>query len=159
MQPTPRLRLDFKADTTGAAWLIRIIVSPLHRMDTVEYTVTEFHGSDGQCRGSVADLILDAHMIPRCGLIPPFRVVAALCRSGGSGGGMSPGCIWQPFELTEGAYWQAVQCLEEFTTEDLTSRHRDPCIVGEIRPDYAAPDTDDYSIWLRSLVQRGLLEM
>ncbi len=124
-------------------------------METVEYTVIEFHGSDGQCRGSLADLVLDAHMIPRCGLIPPFRVVAALCRSGGSRGGMSPGCVWQPFELSEEIYWQAVQRLEQFTPDDLTSRHRDPHIVGEIRPDYTAPDTDDYSAWLDSLAQRG----
>ena len=127
-------------------------------METVEYTVTEFHGSDGQCRGSLADLVLDAHMIPRCGLIPPFRVLAALCRSGGSRGGMSPGCVWQPFELSEDVYWQAVQRLEQFTSDELTSRHRAPHIVGEIRPDYAAPDTDDYSAWLDSLSQRGLLE-
>src|SRR5215813_928135 len=126
-------------------------------METVEYTVTEFHGSDGQCRGSIADLIFDAHMIPRCGLIPPFRVVAALCRSGGSRGGMSPGCIWQPFELSEADYWQAVQQLEQFTHSDLRSRHRDPQIAGEIQPDYGAPDTDDYLTWLDSLVKRGHL--
>jgi hypothetical protein len=127
-------------------------------METVEYTVTEFHGSDGHCRGSIADLILDAHVIPPCGLIPPFRVVAALCRSGGSRGGMSPGCVWEPFELSESDYWQAVERLERFTSEELRSRHRDPHIVSDIRPDYAAPDTDDYLVWLDSLAHRGLLE-
>lgn len=126
-------------------------------METVEYRVTEFHGPDGKCRGSVADLILDAHMIPPCGLIPPFRVVAALCRSGGARGGMGPGCIWQPFDLSEDDYWQAVERLERFTPGELRSRHRDPHIVSAIQPDYAAPDTDDYSAWLDSLVRRGLL--
>lgn len=126
-------------------------------METIEYTVTELHGPDGQCRGTVADLILDAHLIPPCGYIPPFRVVAAVCRSGGGDGGMSPGCNWQPFELSEDDYWQAVQRLEKFTSEDLRSRHRDPCIAGEIQPDYAAPDTADYATWIDSLVQRRLL--
>jgi hypothetical protein len=126
-------------------------------METIKYTITELHGLDGQCRGTVADLMLDTHLIPPCGFIPPFRVAASVFRSGGSRGGMSPGCIWQPFELSEADYWQAVQRLEQFTPDDLRSRHRDPQIAGEIQPDYAAPDTDDYLAWLDSLVQRGHL--
>jgi hypothetical protein len=70
---------------------------------------------------------------------------------------MSPDCIWQPFDLSEDEYWQAVQRLEQFTPEDLRGRHRDPCIVGEIQQDYSAPDTDHYLTWLDSLKQRGLL--
>lgn len=126
-------------------------------MNTIEYTVTEFHGPDGQCRGTVADLMLDAHLIPPCGLIPPFRVMAALVRLGRSGGGMSPGCVWQPFELSEEDYWQAVQRLEQFTPDELRSRHRDPHISGGMQPDYSAPETADYLAWLQSLVQRGHL--
>lgn len=124
-------------------------------METIEYTVTEFQDAGDQCRGTVADLILDAHLIPSCGLIPPFRVVAEVMRSGGGDGGMGPGCIWSPFELSEADYFEAVACLERFTTDDLKGRHRDPGIVGEIQPDYSAPDTDDYLVWLDSLVQRG----
>jgi len=101
--------------------------------------------------------MLDAFLIPPCGFIPPFRVVASVFRSGGGNAGMSPGCIWKPFELDEDCYWEAVQQLEQFTPEDLKSRHRDPQIVGEIRPDYAAPDTDDYFVWLNSLKHRGYL--
>ena len=124
-------------------------------METIEYTVTEFHGADGQRRGTVADLMLDAQMIPPCGLIPPFRVVAAVIRSGSSGGGMSPGCVWSSFELSEDEYFQAIARLERLTPEDLRGRHRDPHIAAEIRPDYSAPETDDYLVWLDSLVQRG----
>lgn len=126
-------------------------------MEKIEYTITEFHGPDEKCRGSVADLMLDAHIIPRCGFIPPFQVVAAVLRSGGGNGGMSPGCIWQPFELSEDDYWEAVRRLEQLSPEDLRSRHRDPHITGEIQPDYAAPDTEDYRAWVDSLVQRGLI--
>jgi hypothetical protein len=126
-------------------------------LDFIDYTVTDFHGEDGKCRGTVTDLILDAHLIPPCGLIPPYKVVASVFRSGGSRSGMSPGCICEPFELSEADYWQAVQKLAQFTPEELKSRHRDPHIAGEIEPDYAAPDTDDYQVWLKSLVQRGHL--
>jgi len=124
-------------------------------METIEYTVTEFHGPDGQCRGTVADLLLDARLIPRCGLIPPFRVAAAVFRSGGGNAGMSSGCTWEPFELSEDSYWQAVERLEQFRPDDLKSRHRDPYIEGEIRADYSSPDTEDYSVWLDSILRRG----
>jgi hypothetical protein len=126
-------------------------------MRSLEYAVTEFHVSDGKCRGTIADLMLDADLIPRCGLIPPFEVVARIFRLGGGDRGMSRGCIWGPFELTEEEYWQAVDHLQRLNSEDLSSRHRDPHIVGKIQPDYASPQVDDYLAWLRSLVQRGHL--
>jgi hypothetical protein len=126
-------------------------------MQIIEYTVTEPHGADGQCCGTLADLILDAHMIPRCGLIPPFRVVATIIRSGGSRGGMSPGCTWPPFDLTEDEYLRAIGSLESLTPDELRGRHRDPHMVGELQPDYSAPDTDSYQTWIASLVQRGHL--
>jgi hypothetical protein len=126
-------------------------------MEKLDYTVTEAHGPAERCRGTLADLILDAHLIPHCGLVPPFRVAASVLRSGGSDGGMSPGCIWEPFELREDDYWQAIAHLEQLTPDDLRSRHRDPHIAGEIQQDYSAPETDDYIVWLDSLVQRGHL--
>jgi len=52
-------------------------------MKIIEYTVTESHGPDAQCCGTAADLMLDAHLIPPCGFIPPFRVTASVFRSGG----------------------------------------------------------------------------
>lgn len=128
-------------------------------MNTLEYTVTEPHSADALCRGTVADLMLDAHVIPQCGLIPPFEVVAAVFRSAdSSGGGMSPGCKWHSFELSERDYWEAVARLEQFTLDELTARHRDPRITGEVRVDYDAPDTNDYAVWLQSLVCRGYLQ-
>ena len=126
-------------------------------MEKIEYFVTEFHGPDGTCRGTLADLVLDAHFVQRCGFIPPFRVLRSLLRRGTSGGGMSPGCEWQPFELTEEDYWRVVEHLERLTPDDLKFRHRDPQIVGEIRPDYDGPDTDDYDAWADSLVHRGYI--
>lgn len=126
-------------------------------MEKIEYFISEIHSPGGPCRGRLADLILDAHFIQRCGFIPPFRVLRSLLHRGTSGGGMSPGCEWQPFELSEDDYYQLVEALERLTPEDLKLRHRDPQIVGEIRPDYDGPDTDDYDVWAESLVHRGYL--
>jgi hypothetical protein len=126
-------------------------------MEKLEYTVTDFHAPPGKCRGTIADLVLDALVIPQCGLIPPFRVLQKILRSGGGDAGMSPGCIWEPFELTEADYWRTVQELEGMTAADFKLRHRDPQIQGEIRSDDEAPDTVDYGVWMQSLVHRGYL--
>ena len=59
-------------------------------MRKIEYTSTEPFAPDTNGRGTLADLVLDARMIPPCGLIPPFRVVASLLDQGGEevdGGG------------------------------------------------------------------------
>ncbi len=69
---------------------------------------------------------------------------------------MSPGCIWEPFELEEDDYWEAVSKLEGLTPGDLAVRHRNPQIEGEIQADYSAPETDSYVVWLESLKRRGL---
>jgi hypothetical protein len=80
-----------------------------------------------------------------------------MLRKGESGGGMSPGCFWEPFDLGENDYWEAVDYLERLTPDDMRSRHRDPGIKGEIQPDYSAPETDAYLTWIDSLIQRGHL--
>lgn len=126
-------------------------------MEKIEYTLSDFHSSDNKCTGTLADLMLDALLIPPCGLVPPFRVTAAIFRSGGGNAGMSPGCSWKPFNLKEEDYWKAIGHLESLTPDDLASRYRNPHIRSEIRPDYSAPDTDDYTAWLKSLTHRGYL--
>ena len=62
---------------------------------------------------------------------------------------MSPGCVWHSFELGEEDYWNAVARLQQFTPEDLKGRHRDPWISSEIQPDYGAPETDNYQVWIQ----------
>jgi hypothetical protein len=126
-------------------------------VEKIEYIVTDFHSPDSKCRGSLADLVLDSIVIPPCGLIPPYKVLRSVLRTGGASAGMSPGCIWQPFELSEAEYWQIVEKLASFTAEDVSMRHRNPQITGEIRPDYGAPEMEDYQVWLESLVNRGFL--
>src|SRR5262245_49857510 len=115
-------------------------------MTMIEYTLTDFHAPDSKCRGTLADLILDADIIPPCALIPPFPVVATVLRTGGGSGGMSPGCCWEPFDLLEEDYWQAVEKLESLTPSDLASRSPVRQFSDELRPDYAAQDTDDYGL-------------
>jgi hypothetical protein len=126
-------------------------------MQKLEYTVTEPHAPDATVRGTLADLVLDAYLIPRCGLIPPFVVLQERLRTGGGNAGMSPGCKWEPFEITESDYSDMVGQLEALAPEDLTMRHRNPQIVAEIRPDYGAGASNNWREWTDSLVHRGLL--
>src|SRR2546427_12906337 len=119
-------------------------------MEKLEYIVTEPHSADAAVRGTLADLVLDAHLIAPCGLIPPFIVLQEQLRSGGGNAGMSPGCVWEPFELTEPDYSDMVGQLEMLTREDLASRHRNLQIVGEIRPDYGAGGAKNWHEWMNS---------
>lgn len=128
-----------------------------HVMEKIEYTATNFREAEAKCRGTLADLVIDALIIPQCGLIPPFPVLRAILRTGGGDGGMSPGCIWKPFELSEAEYWQIVEQLEAMALEDFKFRHRDPRFTGELRADYGSPETESYQRWLDSLVHRGYL--
>jgi len=126
-------------------------------MQKIDYIVTDPHSPDAKCHGSLADLVLDALVIPRCGLIPPFLVLRSVLRTGGGDAGTSPGCTWEPFDLSAEDYSTIVEQLERMTPEDLRLRHRDPQFQGEIQSDHGAPDTENYADWLDSLVHRGLL--
>ena len=126
-------------------------------MEKIEYTLTDFRHPEPQCRGTLADLVIDALVIPQCGLIPPFPVLRAILRTGGGDEGMSPGCIWQPFELSETQYWQIVQQLEAMPLDDFKLRRRDAHFTDELRADDRSLETESYQVWLDSLVHRGFL--
>ena len=126
-------------------------------MKKFEYTVTNFRAGEATVRGSLADLVLDALVIPRCGLIPPFAILRDHFRTGGGDGGMSPGCSWEAFELTESDYLDIVDELQKLTPDDLALRHRNPQITGEIRPDYAGEKATTWNEWRDSLKRRGLI--
>jgi hypothetical protein len=121
------------------------------------YTVTGCQTPQAPVKGTLVDLVLDAYLIPRCGLIPPFAALREQLRTGGGDGGMSPGCIWEPIDPIEPDYLDMVSKLEALTPEDLSLRHRNPQIVGEIRSDYAGTNAKSWREWQDSLAHRGLL--
>lgn len=110
--------------------------------------------SDGEKARRLAILMLEAGIIPSCGLIPPPRIVARVLRDGHAPESTGRKCTWEPCELNEWHFWIAVGRLEEARPEDLESR---PDLVGvKLSLDVGAAEVNDFEGWTRTIVARGL---
>ena len=67
----------------------------------------------------IVELSLARHIIPSCGLIPPFLVLADILRKGSSPENKHS---WEPVELKEPIYWKTVLRLEKLEPKALSSR-------------------------------------
>jgi hypothetical protein len=81
-------------------------------------------GSDSKQYGSLTQLLFN---IPALSFalrvwktIPPYHILNEILRSGVSEAGMSGGCEWQPFELTEEEYAELLQDLLTLPNLDLS---------------------------------------
>jgi len=103
----------------------------------------------------IANLMLDAGIIPSCGSIPPLRVVARVFQVGHSPEGAGQHFTWEAFKLDEGDYWAAIAELEKSTAEELRSR---PEIrADKLKLDVQGPPGDDFGEWIESLRARSLM--
>ena len=116
----------------------------------------------------LAHLLLDAGIVPSCGLIPPPRIVAQVLRSGCSPCDSATLQTWEPFDLDEGHYGIAARNLRESSapthrrsydwdkgTESLVTR---PDLAGvKIDVDTGASSASTWSEWVESLKSRGYL--
>ena len=108
----------------------------------------------------LAQLLLDAGIIPSCGLIPPPRIVAPVLRSGCSpweSGAAKRVLVkvqkWDPFDLDEGHYWIAARNLREPSPNALANR---PDLAGtKIEVDTNASAANTWAEWVESLKSRG----
>ncbi len=102
----------------------------------------------------VAELLLDAGIIPSCGLIPPPRIALEVIRSGQSPAPSAQTTTWQPLDLDEGHYWIAVRHLHQRAAAALLRR---PDLAGvSIAVDTQAGTATTYSDWVDSLRTRAL---
>jgi hypothetical protein len=91
-------------------------------------------------------------IIPSCGVIPPYRVVAKILRSGRSPESLNLDRTWAPFEFGETHYFTAAFQLEKATPEEL---HRRPDLKGiQLKIDHRNPGTDEFEDWMRTLKDR-----
>ena len=70
-------------------------------MITVSFTVLGGVGGSFERTGTVSDLLLSIPYLLSSQLIPPLRVVNDLLMKGICDAGMSGGCTWDPFQITE----------------------------------------------------------
>jgi Protein of unknown function (DUF4240) len=105
-------------------------------------------------RAAVIRRIMLEGIIPSCGVIPPYRVVAKILRTGRSPESLHLHRTWERFDFDESAYWAAAFGLLKVSPAELNSR---PDLRGvKLKIDHSAPRTDDFQDWMRTLGERGL---
>ena len=70
-------------------------------MITVSFTVLGGVGGSFERTGTVSDLLLSIPYLLSSQLVPPLHVVNDLLMKGIRDAGMSGGCTWEPFQITE----------------------------------------------------------
>ena len=79
-------------------------------MRSVKYRRHEFHDNQPWHRKEeLHRFLLDIPYLLYFGVIPSRAAMNEVLRAGGGDGGMSPGASWEPFELTEDEYWEAIE--------------------------------------------------
>ena len=76
-------------------------------------------------------------------IIPSKEVINELLKSGGSHGGMSPGCIWNGFEINDSEYYELVRKLLSLNFEKIIDKHfyapKKLIIDKELNKAYSSP--------------------
>jgi hypothetical protein len=111
-------------------------------MRTLDYTLLPPVGDvETATRGSVAALLRDVPYLLIGGLIPPLLVINEVLRQGVDDAGMSGGCRWDPFEITQSEFAEIVSELEAHGDRDgKPLQYEEP-------PDWVATRSD-WGIWV-----------
>ena len=92
-------------------------------------------------------------VIPSCGLVPPPRIVKKVFASGEAPAASGRSQRWEPFELDEGAFWNALAQLKATSATDLRIR---PDLEGkQIVLDTDCSGINSYEEWISLLEKRG----
>jgi hypothetical protein len=93
-------------------------------MRVVEYERHEFHGDPESRISDLSTFVYDIPYFGACGIFPPYHIINAIFRSGGSQGGMSPGATWQPFQIKLDEYEGLVQTIKSLDPKTLGENAR-----------------------------------
>ena len=106
-----------------------------------------------QIAAVVKKIIIDG-IIPSCGVIPPYRVVAKILRTGRSPESSNLHHTWEALDFDENHYWAAAFQLEKVSAAELNSR---PELKGvQLKIDHSTPRIDEFENWMCTLKERGL---
>ena len=98
--------------------------------------------------------ILLLGIIPKCGLLPPPRIVKRVLAMGKAPDSSGLNYQWEPFDLDEGNFWSALHRLERPLPSDMNPRAD---LAGKrIALDINCGDVNDYDEWIESLLARGM---
>ena len=105
-------------------------------MRTISYVRTEFHAEDEAIENSLLAFVYDVPYLGACGIFPPCNILNQIFLSGGGDGGMSPGAIWQPFEISEDEYEDLKQAVLSVDPADLGDAARYADIQFEVDSEF-----------------------
>jgi hypothetical protein len=105
-------------------------------MRIIKYERTEFHGDDELIENELLAFVYDIPYFGACGIFPPIHIINSIFLSGGGDGGMSPGAIWSPFEITVEEYDELVEAVKKTPASHLSSKARNCDIQFEFDSEF-----------------------
>jgi hypothetical protein len=115
-------------------------------VSTIQYERYEFRGEPETRRADLVTFVYDIPYFGACGIFPPHHIINQIFGSGGSGGGMSPGATWGPFEITEEDYRDLVREIRQVAPESLGENARYTRVKFEF--DESFDHIRDWESWL-----------
>jgi hypothetical protein len=108
-------------------------------MRTVSYSVRGAIGEYHPERGTIAELLTAIPYLLSARIIPPLAIVNDLLNGGHSDAGMSGGCEWEPFALTESEWDELTATLRSLPDDEACEFVQPPQWVESI---------DDWQAWI-----------
>ena len=108
-------------------------------MKTIRYVV--LGGMGGECpeQGTVADLLSEIPYLLTARIIPPLHVVNDLLAKGVENAGMSGGCEWEPFQISESEWEELASQLKSMPDDEACEFVQPPDWVETV---------DDWQAWI-----------
>ena len=123
-------------------------------MRIINYERTELHGDNEPVENDLLSFVYDVPYFGACGIFPPFKIANSIFLSGGGDGGMSPGAIWSPFDITEDEYKELVEGIKKTSLKDISKKVRYGDIKFEFDPDF--DHIQDHIDWLTAVCNKHL---
>lgn len=118
-------------------------------MRWISYKRVEFHGEPEPVVNDLLAFVYDVPYLGVCGIFPPYHILNEILSSGGSDGGMSPGAVWSPFQISEEEYAELIEAMAASVPEDLREKARYSDVRFETDPEF--DDIRDRSRWVAAV--------
>jgi hypothetical protein len=93
-------------------------------MRTIKYKRTELHAPDEDLENDLLVFVYDIPSLTCCGILPHCRLLNQFFMGGGGDGGMGPGAIWEPFEITRTEFNELAALIDTTPPRDLATKAR-----------------------------------
>lgn len=121
-------------------------------MFNISYVRTEFHGDPEEHNAKLSVFLYDVPYLCSFYIFPPLHILNQYLVIGTAGGGMSPGCEWEPFVLDEEQYRQLLPLVLCPDLVKLRKCARYAMFAYEIDPEF--DDIQDRFEWAKAISQK-----